>query len=255
MYKILIIVPTKNSWKNLKRLVKSLDIQKDKNFRVLIIDSNSCKKHIKYLIKLKNNFSNIDFINQTENSGIYGAMNEGFKYANKNEWILFWGSDDFASSKNTIKDLRNLINSDDFHKKDMIIFKGFYFDTIKNKITSVNHFSKISNTNLNYKEYRNKLLMGFRQSHQSTLINPNNNLKNLRYEEKFSLAADLNYFMEASSVIGNQVVLFNKHLVNIGIGGISRRRHFRRTFEVLYIYLKEFKFVFFIPFILRYSKN
>ena len=83
MKNILILVPTKNSWLYLPRLVDSLKKQTDANFRVIFVDSNSCSKHKKYLLEIKKDPRFI-FYNQNDNyKGIYGAMNNGIEYAKK----------------------------------------------------------------------------------------------------------------------------------------------------------------------------
>ncbi len=256
MFDILIIIPTKDSWKKLKILVKSLVNQTDKNFRVIFVDSNSSKDHKNYLKKLNKLDQRFSYINQSNNNtGIYGAMNDGFKYAKKNEWLLFWGSDDFASCEDTIFSLRNFINNKDFNGKDIVLFKGHFYDHENKKLVSKNHFSKLNNLTLDVQTYRKILLRGFRQAHQGTLINPNNNLKKLRYDFKYSLAADLNYYLESSHLINSKIYFYNKHLVNIGIGGISRQKHILRTFQVMSIYWKEFKLKFLLSIIFRYLKK
>ena len=52
MKNILIIVPTKNSWLYLPRLVDSLKKQTDTNFRVIFVDSNSCSAK-NFLLEIK----------------------------------------------------------------------------------------------------------------------------------------------------------------------------------------------------------
>ena len=256
MFDILIIVPTKNSWEQLKILVKSLINQTDKNFRVIFVDSNSCKEHKNYLTKLNKLDHRFSYVNQLNiDSGIYGAMNDGFKYAKRNEWILFWGSDDFASSKDTILTLRNFINKKDFNGKDMLLFKGQFFEHNSKKLVSKNHFSKVINSKLDVQTYRKFLFRGFRQAHQATLINPHNDLSKLRYDIRYSLAADLNYYLQSSHLIKSNIYLVNIHLVNIGVGGISRQKHLLRTFQVISIYWKEFKFNFLLSIIFRYLKK
>ena len=99
------------------------------------------------------------------------------------------------------------------------------------------------------------LFKGFRQAHQATLINPKNNLKNHRYKTSLLLASDLNYFLELTHYKKLKIFSLNLPLVNIGTQGISRKKHFLRTFEVLKIYWREFKIFFFIPFLLRYFRN
>ena len=52
------------------------------------------------MLEIKKKDPRFIFYNQNDNyKGIYGAMNNGIEYAKKNEWILFWGSDDYAYSK------------------------------------------------------------------------------------------------------------------------------------------------------------
>ena len=91
MFKILIIVPTKDSWLKLPSLINSLKEQTDCNFRVIFIDYKSSKKHYKYLNDICNSDQKYTYIIQSENTGIFGAMNEGLNYAEDNEWVLFWG--------------------------------------------------------------------------------------------------------------------------------------------------------------------
>ena len=98
------------------------------------------------------------------------------------------------------------------------------------------------------------MFFGFRQSHQGTLINPRLNLKDLRYDEKLYLAADLNFYLDCSNKKGLISKTVNTNIVDVGIGGISRKRHIQRFTEVIYIYWKNFKFLFFVPFFLRYLK-
>ena len=45
-------------------------------------------------------------INQNINEyGIYGAMNEGFKNVKEDEWLFFWGDDDWVPFPDTLKNL------------------------------------------------------------------------------------------------------------------------------------------------------
>ena len=102
--------------------------------------------------------------------------------------------------------------------------------------------------------YKNILFKGFRQPHQGTLINPRNNLKSLKYNTKFTLAADLNFYLDCTKIKNLKVRIVRKNIVNIGEGGISRRKNIIRFKEVIYIYFIYFRFLFFVPFILRYIK-
>ena len=252
MISILIIVPTKNSSKYLSKLVSSLLEQNDPNWRVIFIDFNSEKFHKNYLkkiCKLDNRFS---IKNQISDNGIYGAQNIGFEFCNNNEWIFFWGSDDYAYSNKIISDIRKTIIKNKLN--DLIIFKGRFVDLETRKEKSKNHFSKFKTKNLKKNDYKKLLFFGFRQTHQGTLINPRFNLKNLRYDDKYSLAADLNFYLDCAKKHNLRARTVNMNIVEIGIGGISRKNHIKRFGEVINIYWKNFNFLFFVPFMLRYIK-
>ena len=252
MNSILIIVPTKNSSKYLARLVKSLIDQTDPNWRVIFVDYKSEKYHKNYLKNICKKDDRFKIINQKINSGIYGAQNIGFELCKKNEWILFWGSDDYASNNSSISSIRKILLRNKKH--DLIIFKGRFVDLLTGQEKSKNHFSKIRNINLNQKQYKKLLFFGFRQTHQGTLINPWLRLKKLRYNQKFNIAADLNYFLDCAKTKNLNLKLVNIHIVDIGFGGCSRQNNIIRFKEVIFIYWKHFSYRLFIPFFLRYIK-
>ena len=252
MNSILIIVPTKNSTKYLGKLVQSLLDQEDPNWRVIFVDFKSEKYHKNYLENICEQERRFTMKNQISKTGIYGAQNLGFKLCNNNEWILFWGADDYASNRKVISNIRRTILKNKLH--DLIIFKGRFVDFKTGKEKSKGHFTKLKTRDLQNYAYKKLLFFGFRQSHQGTLINPRLNLKNLRYDEKLYLAADLNFYLDCSNKKGLISKTVNTNIVDIGIGGISRKKHLQRFAEVFYIYWKSFKFLFFVPFILRYIK-
>jgi len=252
MISILIIVPTKNSTNYLGKLVKSLIDQEDPNWRVIFVDFNSENYHKDYLNDLCFKDKRFMIVKQISKTGIYGAQNIGFRFCNYDEWLLFWGADDYASNKKVISNIRRKILENKL--LDLIIFKGRFVDLKTGKEKSKNHFTKLQTRNLQKNTYKKLLFFGFRQSHQGTLINPRLNLKDLRYNEKLHLAADLNFYLDCSNKNKLKSKTVNINIVDIGIGGISRKKHFQRFREVIYIYWKNFNLLFFIPFILRYIK-
>ena len=252
MISILIIVPTKNSTRYLRKLVSSLVAQDDPNWRVIFVDYNSEKFHIDYLKKLCKRDSRFLIKKQIAQNGIYGAQNIGFEFCNKNEWMLFWGSDDYASNKKVISNIRKTILENKIY--DLIIFEGRFVDLKTGKTSSKDHFTKLKTRDLHKNTYKKLLFFGFRQSHQGTLINPRLNLKDLRYDENLFLAADLNYYLDCANKKGLISKTVNINIAEIGIGGISREKHILRFKEVIFIYWKNFKFLFFVPFIFRYIK-
>ena len=252
MISILIIVPTKNSTKYLGKLVKSLLDQEDPNWRVIFVDYNSEKFHKDYLKDICEQDKRFKIKKQISKTGIYGAQNIGFKFCNYDEWMLFWGADDYASNIKVISNIRKTILKNKLH--DLIIFEGRFVDLKTGKEKSKDHFTKFKTKNLLKYTYKKLLFFGFRQSHQGTLINPRLNLKDLIYNEKFNLAADLNFYLDCSNKKNLISKTVNTNIVDIGIGGISRKKHIQRFREVIYIYWKNFNLLFFVPFILRYLK-
>ena len=252
MISILIIVPTKNSSKYLEKLVSSLLEQNDPNWRVIFVDFESEIFHKKYLQKICNIDIRFSIKKQISNNGIYGAQNIGFNFCNDNEWLLFWGSDDYATNTKVIFNIREKIIKN--KTNDLIIFKGRFVDLKTGIQKSKDHFSKLSTRILGRTEYKKLLFFGFRQSHQGTLINPRLNLKGLRYNNKFSLASDLNFYLDCANKKKVNTRIVDLNIVDIGIGGKSRKNHIRRFKEVINIYWKHFKYLFFIPFLFRYTK-
>ncbi|MBB13594.1 MAG: hypothetical protein CMC78_05420 [Flavobacteriaceae bacterium] len=252
MISILIIVPTKNSTKYLGKLVKSLLDQEDPNWRVIFVDYNSEKFHKIYLKDICERDKRFKIKKQISKTGIYGAQNIGFKFCKYYEWMLFWGADDYASNIKVISNIRRTILKNKLH--DLIIFEGRFVDLKTGKEKSKDHFTKFKTKNLLKYTYKKLLFLGFRQSHQGTLINPRLNLKDLIYNEKFNLAADLNFYLDCSNKKNLISKTVNINIVDIGIGGISRKKHIQRFREVINIYWKNFNLLFFVPFILRYLK-
>merc|ERR1712216_228753 len=101
--KILFIVPTLNSSNQLKRLVESLKSQTYNNWRILIIDGGSTKENLRYIQSLSAINDAITYENEKKGpKSIYRAMNQGWKQSKQNEWVIFWGADDWAPNKDII---------------------------------------------------------------------------------------------------------------------------------------------------------
>ena len=135
---LLIIVPTLNSYKVLPRLIKSLKNQSFNHWRLLFVDGSSSISHKRWIEECCEKDSRINYINQTKNYiGIFGAMNQGLHYASDTDWILFWGSDDWAFSHKTFA---NLMSTFDKYKKNnyndmphLIIGRGLYINSLTGK--------------------------------------------------------------------------------------------------------------------------
>ena len=96
---LLIVVPTLNSHVLLPRLLVSLQQQSWPHWRLLFIDGPSGAEHRQWLTQCCAADPRCRWIEQSPaDSGIFGAMNQGFAQATPADWLLFWGSDDWAAA-------------------------------------------------------------------------------------------------------------------------------------------------------------
>ena len=250
---LLIIVPTLNSHKVLVRLVKSLISQTFKNWRVIFIDGKSSLKDINYLKKLCKKDKRFLWFTQKENyQGIYGAMNQGINYVKKNEWTLFWGSDDWAFDENSFKNIMYQIERFDKNNPFFIIAKGIYVDLNSFKLKRRSKFVNPKDKCLSSRKFNSLMFLGNTPPHQTTIFSPNALKEKMLFEEKFKIAADLNYFLRVGKYKNIKVCLINHEIVKIGMGGFSSQSNIARLKEVYKCYEDSFGVFAFIPFVLRY---
>ena len=103
---LFIVVPTLNSYALLPRLLDSLQQQSYPHWRVLFVDGASGPKHRQWLEQCCAYEARCRWVEQDpEESGIFGAMNQGFVAAGTADWLLFWGSDDWTASPTVFADL------------------------------------------------------------------------------------------------------------------------------------------------------
>ncbi len=248
----LIIVPTYNSFKKLKRLKKSLLSQTFQNWRVIFIDANSIQKHkawLKACVSLDKRF--IAYEESNEIKGIFPSMSFGAAFAKKNDWVIFLGSDDWFSSSNSLFSIAKNINENiEKFNQELIICGTQFIDERNNSVVRINNvpnFRFISN-----KKLANLMFFGYVPAHQSLCLSYDLLKKLMPYSKKYHLAADLDLIFKMLSLKKFKIIFINKILINIQSGGLSSKYLHKRLKEVLLIYVNYFKFYFFIPFILRY---
>lgn len=258
-FPLLIIVPTLNSYQLIPRLVNSLKEQSYTNWRLIFIDGGSEDIHIRKLNQICSKDKRFTWKKQLSRYRyIYGAMNYGIKLAEANEWILFWGSDDYAYDKDSllkyilIKKKLYILNQ----HPDLIILAGEYYSFTNHNKRRITSFSRNETINfLNKKELREKIFLGSSIPHQSTAFSPKaiNILSN--YEEKYKLAADLNCFLYLNQFEDIFYASANIAVIKIADSGISGKLTKLRIFEVFKIYRKFFPRTFLVPFLLRYVRK
>ena len=127
---LLIIVPTLNSYALLPRLLASLKQQSWHHWRLLFIDGPSGSQHRDWLQKCCECETRCQWLIQDDSEpGIFGAMNQGFSFAAslpyKVDWLLFWGSDDWAASPRVLADVMDQISAM-AHPPDLLICKTLF---------------------------------------------------------------------------------------------------------------------------------
>ncbi len=241
-------MPTLDSFQILGKLIKSVKNQSYKNWRLVFIDGPSLEDHKSYLKHICDEDSRFSFVEQNKNRKyIFGAMNQGFKLAKPEDWILFLGSDDWIASKdvfhNINKSLKNYLKKNTM--PDLLIGEATYANYLNNSLGRTSKY-------LEFLNFRLSMFLGASLPHQATLISPKARKKINFYDEEITLSADLDYFLKLSIKKGTKIFSLNKKFVFIGQGGVSGRNVLERIKQVLICYYKTFKLLFFIPFLLRY---
>ncbi len=254
--KIKIVVPTLDSYLILPNLIKSLKNQTWDSWNLLFVDGDSSDKHYKYLKKSCIDDPRLKIIKQKYNyKGIYGAMNQGYETIKDDEWILFWGSDDWAMSANVLENIVNKVNSYP-DKFDLIVCKGRYVDKKSKRLSRISNFlnTRFSNI-LDKQDFRGKLFLGMTPPHQSTLFSKRAFLKLKAFSEDLILASDLDYFLRFSEIDDISILVLDYDLVFMSSSGISSQKKKLRLLEVLFSYINAFGAFFLIPFTLRYVRK
>ena len=247
-----IVVPTQNSYKVLPQLIESIKGQTWAKWKVFFVDGESNLKNVRWLKKLCSTDDRFFYLKQKENNhGIFGAMNQALEIIDFNNWIIFWGSDDWVMSPNTFEKLSLEIKKFSNLKLDLIICKGKYYNLDKTFYKNTQFKFKQNNLILHNQEYKRHIFLGFTPPHQATLINPNL-FKKYKYDDNFKITGDLDFFCRICYEQKLLIAVLDLYLVSISRGGISSKKHIRRFSEVIKSYNRIFGKLFFIPFITRY---
>lgn len=248
-----IIVPTFNSSELLSRLVGTLQAQTYTLWSVLFVDGPSDRRNRNLLISICESDPRFRWIEQdSSHPGIFGAMNQGIIEASSQDWLLFWGSDDWAADPYVLFHAISSIQESS-QVPDILVCRGRYFSTSKGVLSrsSVFHDSSI----LNSIEYRRALFLGSTPPHQATLIGPGARKCIACYDPAFRLSADLNYFLRLCHYSTIVVQCVDLDLVHMSDSGISGRQTQLRLQEVIYAYMSCFGPLWWVPFVFRYLKR
>ena len=253
-YPIHLIVPTRNSHRLLPRLVSSLQGQTEENWRVTFIDGGSGTEHQAWLNALCHSDRRFRWLGQdAQFTGLFGAMNQGFALAAPSDWLLFWGSDDWAAGPEVLAAAGASLErcSRSGRIPDLLVCRGRYY-----QLTAELPPTPSRTTAFRWRHsYRRSLLLGSTPPHQATLIGPGARARVAHYAEGFRLSADLDYFLRLSTHAGLEVCRSDLELVHMGDGGVSGQQTRRRLHEVRQAYRRAFGAFWPVPFALRYGQR
>lgn len=248
-----IIVPTLNSHHNLDNLVDSLVSQTYTNWSVLFVDGNSEPDHLRWLDSCCVRDNRFRWISQGAfTRTIYGAMNDGLFDVRDTDWILFWGSDDWAFSSDVFDRLTNSLSPslDTSTLPCLIVCQGLYVNPRTNK--AVRAASFLPDGLVSHSLFRLSLFLGRTPPHQATLFSPR--VFNIvpAFDAKLLLASDLDFFLRLSKSSRIVIQSIRLPIVCMSPGGVSSRLPLKRLKEVALAYSRSFGPFFVVPFISRY---
>lgn len=250
---LLIVVPTLNSHSLLPRLVRSLQQQSWSHWRILFIDGPSCSEHRQWLQQCCSSEARCRWVIQApEHLGIFGAMNQGFALSDPEDWVLFWGSDDWAASPNALAAVISSIEAAD-PWPDLLVCQGRYSDLDSMELGRYARFQ--ASRELNTADYRRALWFGSTPPHQASLFGPGARSKLAMYASGFRLSADLDYFLQLSRHPDLLVMNLELELVHMADGGVSGQQTKRRLQEVRRAYRRLYGWRWSFPFIARYIRR
>ena len=253
---LLIVVPTLNSYSLLPRLLGSLQQQTWPHWQLLFIDGASGAQHRHWLEQCCMAESRCRCLRQDPvDSGIFGAMNQGFAEAALDDWLMFWGSDDWAAGPVVLAEvvaaLARAASQD--NTPDLLVCRGRYAEGATGALARYTVFQ--ADGMLSTGAYRRALFLGSTPPHQATLIGPAARRRLACYSPGFRLSADLDYFLRLSCHPGLRVQCLDLELVHMADSGLSGQQTQRRLKEVRHAYSRAFGWRWGFPFVARYLRR
>ena len=251
-----VVVPTLNSYHLLPRLVQSLQQQTFSHWRLLFIDGPSVPEHRRWLDQCSSLEPRCGWLEQNPaEPGIFGAMNQGFSYADPVDWLLFWGSDDWAATPTVLAEVAAVLETAESGgiAPDLLVCRGRYADAVSGSLARTTVFQPAGV--LDAPAYRRALLLGSIPPHQATLFGPGARQRLASYAYGFRLSADLDYFLQLSRHQGLRVQCLDLELVQMADGGVSGQQTQRRLQEVCRAYRRAFGWYWWFPFLMRYLRR
>lgn len=182
-------------------------------------------------------------------------MNQGFAEADSDDWLLFWGSDDWAAGPDVLSEL---VAAYEYSVSrgtmpDLLVCSGRYALAASRVLSRSTEFHPAGI--LNADEYRRALWLGSTPPHQATVFGPGARHHLAKYAQGFRLSADLDYFLQLSNHPGLCVQCLDLELVHMADSGVSGQQTQRRLQEVARAYRRAFGWSWWFPFVARYIRR
>jgi len=208
---ISIITINFNNSDGLERTLKSVAVQNDNLYELIVIDGGSNDRSHKII----NAFDHIiDYKRIGPDLGIYDAMNKGLERCN-NDYVMFLNSGDILINKDCINDIKNF---------NLSTYNAYFFNAII-KYKEIN-YSKKSPKNFKFKSYQ--INHKFIPNHQAVLFNKHFYINN-SYNLDYKISSDVDYIFRLSK--SNNLIYIDYDLVEFELGGVSSTyKSFKKTF-------------------------
>lgn len=235
-----IIVPTLDSYKQLPKLIEGLKRQTSKNWRVIFVDGKSSNRHKVFLEKVVHEDSRFKVISQNEHStGIFGAMNDGWREVTSDEWAVFWGSDDWPSNDESIGKILKTINSKAANRALLAVFSGEYVSASGKRVRTAKFLKNEKSNYIVASEFQYYLQQGLTPPHQATIFSPK--LGQIKYNDNYRICADLDIFLRIGFMKDANILYSDSKIVTMENGGVSNKMTLKRLIEVAKTYKNQLR--------------
>jgi len=195
-----IITVCYNEEKTIKKTCDSVCNQIFRDFEWIVVDGKSTDKTVEIIDRYKT-----DILISEDNDGVYDAMNKGIKKS-RGKYLLFLNGGDYLMNKNVLQEVSILIKQD--NKSNDI----YYGDLEYGNGDIVTFVKSI----LDKKFFITKTI-----SHQATFIKKRLFEEYGRYDEKYKISADFDFWIK-TIIVGNVKTKYLPVIVSVfDLKGIS----------------------------------
>ena len=242
-----IITVCKNSAQTIERTINSvklerqnLDVNDDAFIEYIIIDGGSTDNTLSIIRKHR---KSVEHLVSENDSGIYEAMNKGWKLAS-GSFVLFLNSDDFLKKSS----LKNIV--------DLVQYAKEYNISVITATTEVVRANNRDGYKLSLLEFGLKSVVSNNQvPHPSTIVSRNILKKYGGFDQHYKIASDYKFFIQVLGDKKNEIIASSFAWVSMQSGGASdqyksiydliknRKRALDNSTELLWLHQINFIFI------------